>query len=179
MIKVLKKNLIYNDSWLDFYQDEIEFADGTHGTYGRVDRKDGVVIVVVGPENKILLNKEYRYIINDYSWEIPGGGIDDGESPIDSAKRELMEETGIIVDDLENLGQYYPLSSLSNEIVWVFLAQVKSTDVSHANSEKGEDIATHEWKTFEEVFDMVDVGEITDALTANVVQMAVRRLNKS
>lgn len=177
MIKVINKKRIYKDEWLEFYQDEIEFADGTRGTYGRIDRKDGVGVVVVGPDNKILLNKEHRYIIDDFSWEIPGGGIDADETLIEAAARELKEETGITATELVSLGEFYVLSSLSNEKVSVFLTHVDVNDdvVNRTHTEVGESIEDHKWVSFDEALDMIDVGEISDVMTACAVQMAVRK----
>lgn len=177
MIKVSSKKRIYKDQWLEFYQDEIEFTDGTKGTYGRIDRKDGAIIAVVGPDNRILLNKEHRYIIDDFSWEIPGGGIDADETPVDAAARELKEETGIIATEFESLGQYYPLSSLSNEKIWIFLTHVNDSAVDRTHTEAGESIEDHKWVSFDEALDMIDVGEISDAVTAHVVQMVTRKCN--
>jgi 8-oxo-dGTP pyrophosphatase MutT (NUDIX family) len=174
-MKKIKQNLIYSDQWLKFYQDEVEFPDGKSGTYAWADRKDGVVIGVVGPNRKILLNKEFRYVVNEYSWEVPGGGIDEGESFSQAATRELQEETGLVVEDVEPLSVFYPLSSLNTEKVWVFIARTQDTQLTDKNSEIGEDITQQAWVDFDEALRMIDEGEITDVLTAAVVQMVVRK----
>lgn len=176
MIKVISKKLIYKDAWLEFYQDKIEFDDGTRGTYGRIDRKNGVKVVVVGHDNKILLNKEHRYIIDDFSWEVPGGGIDAGETTAEAAARELKEETGITATELVSLGGFYVLGSLSNEKVSFFLAHVDVDEVNQTHLEVGESIVDHKWVSFDEVLNMIDTGEISDTITAHAVQMAIRKL---
>lgn len=178
MIRTVKKKQIYRDAWLKFFQDEIKFDDGSNGTYGVVDRKNGVGIVVLSADNHILLNKEHRYPVNEFSWEIPGGGIDDGEEPEFAARRELLEETGIEAGKIESLGSFYPLSSLSTEKVLVFITWVKDESVNSTHMEIGESIEDHRWLAIEEALDMIDVGEISDALTANVVQIVARKYNK-
>ena len=177
MIKKLKSNLLYEDKWLKFYQDEIEFPNGEKGTYAWVDRKSGVGIVVVTKDKKILLHKEYRYPIQDYSWEIQGGGIDEGETLEEAAVRELEEETGIKVEEseLQNLGVFYPLHSLSTEKGSLFMVIIDKVDVSINNTEHSELIEEQKFFTFDDVYQMIDEGKINDAATANAVQLAIRK----
>ena len=63
MFKKIQQHTIYQDAWLTFFQDEIQFPDGSLGTYAWAQRKSGVGVVVVTSDKKILLRKEYRYII--------------------------------------------------------------------------------------------------------------------
>jgi ADP-ribose pyrophosphatase len=178
MFKKIKQNLIYSDNWLSFFQDEIEFPDHTKGTYAWTDRKSGVGVVVVTPDKKILLNKEYRYVIKDYSWEVPGGGIDEGETPEQAAIRELWEETGIRVDEVEKLGRIYPLHSFNTEHVTLFLARSEALPLNTHTLESSEHVAEQKFVTFDEALKMIDTGEINDSTTAHVIQMVVRKLSK-
>jgi 8-oxo-dGTP pyrophosphatase MutT (NUDIX family) len=175
MFKLLKRNTIYKDKWLTFYQDEIELPDGSHSTYAWVDRQDGVRIAVVTPDRKILLNKEYRYVIDAYSWELPGGGIDEGEALEDAAKRELFEETGIRVDNVEKLGEFYALHSFNNEKTTLFMAEVEQSEVNKSGIESSEHFDDQRFFTFKEVEDMIDNGLINAENTANAAQIVMRR----
>lgn len=179
MLKKLSQKEIYKDAWLSFYQDETLLPDGTHGTYAWANRRDGVGIVVVTTDNKILLNKEYRYVLDDYFWEIPGGGIDPGEDPKQAAIRELFEETGIRADGLENLGEFYPLNSFITEKIIYFYTIIEPTRATTAQSETSEDIIEQKYVTFEDALSMIDRGEIRDALTANVIQMIIRKIKST
>ena len=118
MIKKVNSKSVYEDKWLKFFQDEIKFPDGSSGTYAWADRKSGVGIVVITKDKKVLLHREYRYPIKDYSWEIQGGGIDDGETVEQAAVRELEEETGIQMNEselaLENLNDDF-IQQLSSD----------------------------------------------------------------
>ncbi|MCD8485150.1 NUDIX hydrolase [Candidatus Woesebacteria bacterium] len=181
MFRLLRRNSIYSDQWLEFYQDEVVFPDGTKGTYAWAARKNGVGVVVITADQKIVLNREYRYVIDAYSWEVPGGGIDAGESLTLAAQRELKEETGIFVaeEDLVLLGEFYPLNSFNTEKVSVFLAQVNTVQLHAEGTEQGESIVEQRLVSFDEALEMIDSGQMSDALSANAVQMAVRRVGKN
>jgi ADP-ribose pyrophosphatase len=178
MFKTLRQHPIYQDAWLEFFQDEIEFPDGSHGTYAWAKRKNGVGIVVVTTDKKILLHREYRYVIKDYSLEIQGGGIDEGETPLQAAVRELKEESGIEVqpESVQSLGAFYPLNSFNTELVTLFMVEVDKAEVSEKLREQSEAIDNLTFFTFDEVLAMIDDGRINDASTANVLQMAIRKI---
>jgi ADP-ribose pyrophosphatase len=180
MFKKLKQAEVYSDPWLKFYQDEIEFPDGSKGTYAWAQRKNGVGIAVVTKGQKILLHKEYRYIIKDYSWEIPGGGIDEGESPEVAAARELKEETGISVEpsQLTFIARFFPLNSFNTEEVTLFLVEVNTDEVTTRGIEASEHLEEQKFVSFDEALAMVDDGTINDAMTANAIQMVIRRFKK-
>ena len=176
MFKRIGQKELYKDKWLALYQDQIQFPDGSTGTYAWVNRKNGVVIAVVTTDNRILLNKEYRYVIEKYNWELPGGGIDEGETPERAAKRELYEETGIHADTLEEVGGFYPLHSFNTEHITVFYTKIEPTSLSTAQTESGEYVGEQRYVPFSEALGMIDSGEIIDAFTANVIQIVIRRL---
>lgn len=180
MIKKLNQRSIYKDAWLELIQDEIEFPDGSKGTYAWAQRKNGVAIVVVTPDKKVLLHREYRYVIQDYSWEIPGGGIDKGETPEQAAIRELKEESGISIsqDALVRLGVFYPLHSFNKENVALFMVTVNQTSLTTRENEISESIDRQQFVDFDEALNMIDVGKVNDAFTANAIQIAIRNVNK-
>ncbi len=179
MFKRISRKEVYKDKWLTFYQDEIEFPNGERSTYALTDRKDGVGIAVVTTDKRILLNKEYRYVIDTYSWEIPGGGIDEGETEEEAAKRELYEETGIQVNKIERLNLFYPLNSFNSESVTVFFTVIEPTSITTAKTETDEQVSEQRYVTFTNALDMIDRGEINDAMTANVIQIIVRKFRSS
>ncbi len=177
MLKKIKEKQIYKDNWLKFYQDEIQLPDGSEGTYAYVKRKDGVGVVVVSKNGKIFLHKEHRYVINDFSWEVQGGGIDKDESVAEAAIRELREEAGIdaSLESLVSLGSFYPLHSFNTEKVTLFMIVVDDEAIKENTAEQGEHIDAHQFFTFEEVYAMINSGKINDAMTANAVQLAMRK----
>lgn len=178
MLKKKKSKQIYKDNWVTFYQDEIEFPDGSAGTYSYANRQNGVGVVVVSSSNKILLHKEHRYVIDGFSWEIQGGGIDEGESAEEAAVREVKEEAGISIDvsDVNKIGCFYPLHSFNTELVTLFMVVVDDEVIGEVATEDGEHLEEHRFFTFDEVEAMINGGEINDAMTANAVQIVLRRV---
>lgn len=174
--KLLNRKTVYQDQWLTLYQDEVEFPDGNKGTYAWANRNDGVGIAVITPQHKILLNREYRYVIDGYSWELPGGGIDEGETPEQAAVRELQEETGLIAQNLKKLYEFYPLHSFNSEKVTIFITQMEEAALTTKNSESAEQVAEQKFIDLTEALAMIDRGEVNDAMTALVVQKVARLL---
>lgn len=177
MIKKLKTTLVYEDPWLKFYQDEIVLPDGKKSTYSWMDRKNGVGVVVMNKDKKILLQREFRYVIQKPSWEIQGGGIEKGQTKEEAAIMELEEEAGIKAtkDSLMYLGKYYPIHSVSTETIDLFLLITDTHEVHRMNIEIGEMIDEHDFFTFEQVYTMIDDGSINDVYTAFAVQLAIRK----
>lgn len=180
MIKTKKHHHLHEDAWVKIYHDEIEFPDGTAGTYTWADRKDGVGIVVCTKNRKMVLHKEFRYPIHDYSWEVQGGGIDPGESAKEAAIRELREEAGLEVgeNDLIDLGSFYPIHSFNTQLVSFFMVIVDEQHLSVEKHESGELISDLRFVPFSEVYEFLDSGKINDANTANAVQLAMRKFEK-
>ena len=87
------------------------------------DTPSSVVVVTLTPENKLLLVKQFRFILQQYTYEHPAGGTEIGEDQLAAAKRELFEETGYSSDHIVMLGKYYNMPSETNRWVTVFIAQ--------------------------------------------------------
>ena len=83
--------------------------------YSYVEQKGSVGILGFDGE-KIILIRQYRHSVKSYELEIPGGGMERGENPCETAAREMLEETGYVVSSLEDLGRYYPSPGSSDEI---------------------------------------------------------------
>ncbi|MEX0896099.1 MAG: NUDIX hydrolase [Patescibacteria group bacterium] len=180
MFKTLHSQIVYKNKWMKVYEDAIELPDGKTGIYGHVERSNGAFVAVVNAENEILLVKLYRYPIGQLSWELPGGGIDEGETQLEAALREVTEETGLTLDTAEPIGAFYTLNSCSAEKSHVFIAHVGDVSVSADDvSEDDEYIVEKKFMSLDTVLQMIDDGEITDCLTATVVQLVGRKLSAS
>lgn len=124
MIKTLKQKILYENKWVKYHEDEVEFPNGEKGVYAFHERADaGPMIIPVTPEGKFLILKEWRYPIKDWTWCFPCGGVEAGESFLHSAQRELREETGFVSSNWKDLGVLFVDPGGSSQTAPVFLAE--------------------------------------------------------
>lgn len=178
MIKTLKESLVYSDSWLSFYQDKVSFPSGAVGTYVKLRRKHGVGLVLLNSVNKLVLVKLHRYATQLESWEIPGGGIEPGQQVEEAAISEAQEEVGIHLNAklLQPLGIYYPLNSLSDERISLFLAHISESELSDHIPNDAE-IISATLIDISQALQMIKDGLINDAITALAIHLTIHRLS--
>lgn len=175
-LKVKNSKYIYKDPWLKLRLDELVRSDGFESTYSVAELKGGIGVVVLDKENRITLVGQYRYAPGLYSWEIPKGAFDSFDSkelPLDRAKEELNEETGITARSWKELTLVYTLLGSSNDKVYLFLAQDITSGASHPEQSE---IISQKKVTFKEFYEMVERQEIVDATTIAAVGLAEKTL---
>ncbi|RYG58113.1 NUDIX hydrolase, partial [bacterium] len=147
----------------------------SEGIYGVVSMRNRAVgVVPLHDDGTITLVGQWRYTMEEYSWEIPEGGCPEGESPSECALRELREETGLIAASIEPLGGELHLSnSVTDERGYLFVAQ--GLTQSEASPEETEELHVRR-VPLGEVVEMVVGGEISDALTVMAVLLLERTL---
>ena len=121
-------------------EDEVTKPDGSEGTYATVRMKDGVGVLAVDDEGFAYFAKEFRYAVGRESIEIVGGGVEEGESPLEAARRELREEIGIEAGEFVEMGSIQPVTSLVNSASTLFLA--RRLRFSEKDEDAGEVIRT-------------------------------------
>jgi len=104
-------------------EDQVITPGGKKGIYGVVETSPAIGIVPLDEHLNTYLVGQYRYPLKTYTWEIPEGGAEPGETPLAAAKRELQEETGLCATKWTKLGTLYTSNSITNEIGYVFLAE--------------------------------------------------------
>lgn len=119
--------------------------------------------IVALQEERVLLARQYRLLIDDYSWEIPGGRVDEGETPEAAALRECIEETGYTCSAPELLVEYYPGLDNFNNRTSVFYSEQVTLKTPFVPDPA--EVVEIRWFTLEECLDMVFRREILDALT--------------
>jgi ADP-ribose pyrophosphatase len=162
--KTISSDLKYENKWISVTESQVINPSGNPGIYGKVHFKNIAVGVVPLDENNFTyLVGQYRYTLDEYSWEMPEGGCPIGsESVLDTAKRELIEETGLIAEDWVELMKLHTSNSVTDEVGYAFVARKLSQ--SDACPEETEDLRI--WKLpFDEALQMVLDGKITDAFT--------------
>ncbi len=160
----LDSTVAYENNWIQVHHDNVITPSGTEGIYGVVSFKGGATAIIPIDENgNTSLVEQFRYTINESTWEIPKGSADPGESRLEGAKRELKEETGLIAEEWEHLMKIHTSISCTDEITEVFIA--RSLTQGEPELEATEDIVARKLP-LKEVIQMVLDGEITDSISA-------------
>lgn len=114
---------IYKNRWIEIIEDNVVRPDGEPGTYTVVTMKPGVTILPMDDDNNVYLAYEYKYAVNRKSINAPSGGIDEKESKLETAKRELVEELGIKAEEFIDLGHIDPFTAIINSPNHIYLAR--------------------------------------------------------
>ena len=102
--------------------DTVEKAGGKKTTREVVEHSNCIAVVAIDEHDNILLVRQFRHPVDRYLLEIPAGGIDPGEEPIDSVRRELQEEIGYFPRKIDKLGGFYAIPGYGTEYLHCFLA---------------------------------------------------------
>jgi len=160
----LSERPIYVNPWISLTESDIINPAGKHGIYGKVHFKNKAVgIVALDDEGNTYLVGQYRYTLNAWSWEIPEGGCLLDDDVLESAKRELKEETGLTATRWELLQRVHLSNSVSDEEGFIYLAEGLSLG-QQALEETEADLKVRKLP-FDEAWQMVLDGAITDSLS--------------
>jgi ADP-ribose pyrophosphatase len=153
--------LDYSNRFMDVRHSRADFGGFSKDYYViELGPRAGIVALRDGC---VLMTRQYRFLIDGYSWEIPGGRVDAGESPEVAAVRECVEETGIRCADLKPLVTYYPgLDNFDNRTT-LFLSENTGVVAPFVPDEA--EVVEIRWLAMDACMDMVLRGEILDALT--------------
>jgi len=165
--KILAERPIYDNPWIGVTEYDVINPGGGKGIYGKVHYKGlAIGILAMDEEGYIWLVGQYRFVLDAYSWEIPEGGGHPDIPPLESAKRELVEETGLVARDWSLLMELHLSNSVSDERAFVYLA--RGLEQREAMPEETEQLTV--WRLpFEEAYKMVERGEITDSISVAAI----------
>jgi 8-oxo-dGTP pyrophosphatase MutT (NUDIX family) len=153
----------YDNPWINVMQYDVINPRGGKGIYGKIHFKNiAVGIIPVDENGNTYLVGQYRFAINAYSWEIPEGGCPEGSDPLAAAKRELLEETGLVAGEWKMLMKMHLSNSVSDELAIVYLATQLSQQ--EAAPEETEQLQVRKI-SLEEAYAMVEAGTITDSMS--------------
>lgn len=160
MWKILKTTEIFKHPRLTLLEDDVELPNGETTKYLKFFHKaDGADAIAINSEGKILLVKEYNHPVGKAMWQFPGGFINAGETPEQSARRELMEEGGVKAARLVRIGGHHIYRRRIAEISHVFICtELEQVETKREQSEFG---MTTAWFTPDEIEKMIRAGEIT------------------
>jgi 8-oxo-dGTP pyrophosphatase MutT (NUDIX family) len=173
--QTLASREMYDNPWISVREDSVIHPDGEQGIYGVVHFKNIAIGILAVEDDFIYLVGQYRYPLEQYSWEIPEGGCPEDESPLHAAQRELEEETGIRAEIWEKLGEAHLSNSVSDELAIWFLA-TGLTQGEHRPD--GSEKLKIRRVAFNKALDMALTGEITDALSMlAIMQYQLQRVS--
>lgn len=165
--KTLSSNKIYENPWISLTEHQVVNPGGGNGIYGEIHFKNlAIGIIAIDDYNNTWLVGQYRYPLKKYSWEIPEGGCPEGTDPLESAKRELLEETGITANSWVEIQRIHLSNSVSDELGIIYLA--RGLSFGEASPEESEELFVKKLP-FETAFQMVTDGEITDSLSVAAI----------
>lgn len=110
--KTLSSKVLYKNEFITFYKNRVIQPDGNKGEYPIIKRRPAVVIVPLEKDGTTFLVRQFRYTLQKESLELPAGYIEDNESPLEAAKRELVEEVGLKAKNWKKIGEMFMTGSI-------------------------------------------------------------------
>ncbi len=142
--------------------DEVVLPNGHRAALEVVHHPGGAAVVAVDSKRDVCLLRQYRYVAGGYLWELPAGKLEPNEPPLETAKRELIEEAGVSAKRWEDLGAVLSSPGVFGEILHLYYAT--ELEPSTAAHEHAEVIEVH-WMPFERAYEWAMNGIIQDAKT--------------
>lgn len=159
----LNSEIKYETPWISVTHHTVTNPAGKPNIYGTVHFKNlAIGILPIDYELNTYLVGQWRYPLNSYSWEIVEGGGQLGLDPLESAKRELKEETGLTAKKYTLLCNMHTSNSATDEYCHIYLAQ--DLEMGESEPEETEDLVIKK-VSFNEAYEMVMDGSITDSLS--------------
>lgn len=165
--KRLDRKLIYENPWFAIFEDEVVNPRGGRNTYGNVHfKRKAIAIVPLDQEGNTWIVGQDRYTLGEYSWEVPMGASEDGEDPVQTAHRELREETGLSASDMSMLMRLHTSNSVTDEEGFVFVARGLTQGETAFDDMEQLDIRRI---PLADVVGMIERGEMTDAISVAAI----------
>jgi ADP-ribose pyrophosphatase len=173
--KVLTSEVKYRNPWITVREHQVIRPDGAPGIYGVIEGKVAVGTLALTDKYELYLVGQYRFPVQEYSWEIVEGAAEPDEDPLFGAKRELSEETGLVASCWRQLGAEIQLSNcISSEIARLYVA----TDLREGHRHpEGCEVLQVRKLPFREALAMVRSGEIKDAMSIMGILLLAREFN--
>jgi ADP-ribose pyrophosphatase len=170
--RTLGEEYLYERPWCSFRVDEVRLPDGAQIEYGVLESAGFVAVVPVTEGGDVVLVKQWRQPVGSFTLELPGGGMGEDEDPEETARRELLEETGYRAEELAPLISVHTTPGRATEVCYLFRCRAVRA-LAGPRPEPTEFVSVVEMPLMEAV-GKVYGGEITAATTALGLLMVSR-----
>jgi len=160
--RVKKAETVYSGRLFSFSVEDVQLPNGVDTRLAIVRHPGSTGIVPITDDGGVVMTRQYRHAVEAYLLEIPAGTMEPGEPPLDCARRELEEETGLVPARMDSLGRIHILPSYSDELIHLYLARDFTRTAQHLDRDEIIDVEVH---SLNELMAMIADGRITDALT--------------
>ena len=172
--KKITSKQIYDNPWIQVEEHDVVNPTGGEGIYGKVHFKNFALgIIPLDDQLNTWLVGQYRYVLDEYSWEIPMGGGPLDMDVITSAQRELKEETGLSADRWTEVMRIHTSNSVTDELGLIYMAQELSEGATEFDPTEEIEVKK---LPFTEALQMVMDGRITDSLSLSGILKVARIL---
>jgi ADP-ribose pyrophosphatase len=174
--KTLSSRMVYENPWMRLREDIAELPDGRTTIYGVVVFGDCVGVLPFVDQDHVLLVRQYRYVQGEtHRWEMPTGGVKEGETLEQAAQRELAEEAGYRAGRLVHISSYYTSKCICDETAHLYIGE----DLTPAQAPPDDtEFLERRILQYDEALRMAIEGEIMDSMSVMALLLAARRRGK-
>jgi ADP-ribose pyrophosphatase len=172
--KTISSEMIYKGAILNLRKDTVEVVGNRISHREIIEHNGGVTIAAVTDDNKMVLVKQFRKAVEKVILEVPAGKRDGDEEYLETAKRELKEETGYTAKNIKMLTKFYSSVGYSEELIYAYLCTGLTPGETDFDDNEAIDVVEYD---IDELYKMIMNGEIADAKTIVTVLMAIKHLS--
>lgn len=134
--KTLGSRTLHRHERVVIREDVLQVPSGQRRCYPVMQLGESAGVIPFTAKGEVILVRQYRHVTGDFCWEIPGGGMQGGETPDQAAQRELREEAGYRAGRLRRLGAFWPNNAYLDEVIHVYLAEDLTPDPLPADEDE-------------------------------------------
>lgn len=164
---------VWQCPWWSVRRDQISTPSGAEGEFYYMEKSKCVFVLPITQEGQVVMIRQYRIPVTSWCWEIPAGGVKQGQTLEQAAALELKEEVGGSAEKIEYIGQFFTSNGTTNEESFLYIAT--GVTLGEPDREELEIMETH-LKTPAEVLQMLDDSEIKDAPSAMALMLSKQYL---